>query len=208
MIRPAVRRALAVAVVLALGWLTAFTWVVAASRQDQRRPAGAIVVLGAAQYAGRPSPVLLARLQHALALYREQLAPVIVVTGGIGRGDRESEATVARRWLVGEGVPLGAIVVRPEGNTTAASMTAVAAWAADAEVETLLLVSDPFHSARLRGEARRAGLTAFTSPTRTSPISERLGAELSYLFAESWKAPAVWLGWGQRVRGTVGTVGR
>lgn len=197
MIRQVVRRALAVAVALGLGWFAAFTWVVVQSRQDQRRPADAIVVLGAAQYAGRPSPVLAARLEHALALWQERLAPVLVVTGGIGRGDRESEATVARRWLVSEGVPLGAVVVRPEGNTTAASMAAVAAWAADAEVQTLLLVSDPFHSARLRGEARRAGLTAFISPTRTSPISARLGAELPYLIAESWKAPAAWLGWGR-----------
>lgn len=197
MTRLAVRRAIAALLTLALAWLAAFTWVVAASRQDRRRPVDAIVVLGAAQYAGRPSPVLAARLQHALALYREQLAPVLVVTGGIGRGDRESEATVARRWLVNEGVPLGAIVVRPEGNTTAASMAAVATWAADAEVGTLILVSDPFHSARLRGEARRAGLTAFTSPTRTSPISARLGVELPYLLSESWKAPAAWLGWGR-----------
>lgn len=195
--RPAARWGVRFLVVAALLYAASFTWVVATSRQDQRRPADAIVVLGAAQYSGRPSPVLAARLEHALALYREQLAPVLVVTGGIGRGDRESEATVAHRWLVHQGVPLGAVVVQPEGNTTAASMAAVARWAADAEVATLLLVSDPFHSARLRGEARRAGLMVWTSPTRSSPISARLGTELSYLAAEAWKAPAAWLGWGK-----------
>lgn len=197
MTRAAARWIVRLLVVAGLGYGAAFTWVVAASRQDQRRPVDAIVVLGAAQYSGRPSPVLAARLEHALALYREQLAPVLVVTGGIGRGDRESEATVAHRWLVSQGVPLGAVVVQPEGNTTAASMAAVALWAADAEVTTLLLVSDPFHSARLRGEARRVGLAVWTSPTRSSPISARLGAELPYLGAEAWKAPAAWLGWGR-----------
>jgi uncharacterized SAM-binding protein YcdF (DUF218 family) len=194
---PAARWVVRLLVLVGLGYGAAFTLVVAGSRQDQRRPVDAIVVLGAAQYSGRPSPVLAARLEHALALYREQMAPVLVVTGGIGRGDRESEATVAHRWLVSQGVPLGAVVVQPEGNTTAASMAAVARWAADAEVASLLLVSDPFHSARLRGEARRAGLAAWTSPTRTSPISARLGAELRYLAAEAWKAPAAWLGWGR-----------
>lgn len=195
--RPAARWITRLLVVAGLGYGAAFTWVVAASRQDQRRPVDAIVVLGAAQYSGRPSPVLAARLEHALTLYRERLAPVLVVTGGIGRGDRESEATVAHRWLVNQGVPLGAVVVQPEGSTTAASMAAVARWAADAEVGTLLLVSDPFHSARLRGEASRVGLAAWTSPTRTSPISARLGTELRYLAAEAWKAPAAWLGWGR-----------
>lgn len=197
MTRAAARWIVRLLVVAGLGYGAAFTWVVAASRQDQRRPVDAIVVLGAAQYSGRPSPVLAARLEHALALYRERLAPVLVVTGGIGRGDRESEATVAHRWLVSQGVPLGNVVVQPEGNTTAASMAAVARWAADAEIGTLLLVSDPFHSARLRGEARRAGLTAWTSPTHSSPISGRMGTELRYLAAEAWKAPAAWLGWGR-----------
>lgn len=195
--RRLVRWGTRVAIGLGLGYAVSFAWVVAASRQDQRRPTDAIVVLGAAQYSGRPSPVLTARLEHALTLYRERLAPVLVVTGGIGQGDRESEATVARRWLVSHEVPLGAVVVQPEGNTTATSIAAVARWAADAGATTLLLVSDPFHSARLRGEARRAGLTAFTSPTRTSPISGRPGTELRYLAAEAWKAPAAWAGWGR-----------
>ena len=195
---PRTRRWVLVAVVaLALAYGASFLWVVISSRQDQRRPAGAIVVLGAAQYNGRPSPVLEARLEHALALFEERLAPVVVVTGGIGRGDRESEATVARRWLVARGVAPEAVVVRPEGSTTAASITALAAWADDERITDVLLVSDPFHTARLRREARRAGLRGWTSPTRTSPISSRLGAELPFLAAEAWKAPAAWLGWGR-----------
>lgn len=195
MIGRVVRWVMVPALVVALAYGVSFAWVLVSSRQDQRRPVGAIVVLGAAQYNGRPSPVLEARLQHALALFREGLAPVMVVTGGIGRGDRESEATVAHRWLLAQGVAPEAVVVRPEGSTTAASIAALAHWAEDEGITDVLLVSDPFHTARLRREARHVGLHGWTSPTRTSPISGRWGAELPYLAAEAWKAPAAWLGW-------------
>jgi len=195
--RPGWRWAAGSLLVLVLTWTACFGWVVVVSRQDQRRPVGAIVVLGAAQYNGRPSPVLEARLRHALELYRAGLAPIMVVTGGIGRGDRESEATVGRRWLLEQGVGADAVVVRPEGSTTAASIVAVADWAEGFQITSVLLVSDPFHTARLRQESRRAGLRGWTSPTRTSPISASLRIELPYLLAESWKAPAAWLGWGR-----------
>lgn len=197
MTRRVLRLGLGAVGAVVLAYLASFSWVLVASRQDQRRPAGAIVVLGAAQYNGRPSPVLEARLRHALTLYHDKLAPVVVVTGGIGRGDRESEATVGRRWLLTQGMEPGAVVTRPEGNTTAASMAAVADWAEDRGVSQVLLVSDPFHSARLRAEAHRVGLRAWTSPTRTSPISGRRAAEVRYLAAEAWKGPAAWLGWGR-----------
>lgn len=197
MTRPGWRWAAGSLLVLLLTWTACFGWVVVVSRQDQRRPVGAIVVLGAAQYNGRPSPVLEARLRHALELYRAGLAPIMVVTGGIGRGDRESEATVGRRWLLEQGVGADAVVVRPEGSTTAASIVAVADWAEGFQITSVLLVSDPFHTARLRQESRRAGLRGWTSPTRTSPISASLRIELPYLLAESWKAPAAWLGWGR-----------
>src|SRR5512134_321132 len=102
-------------------YTVALAAVLVTSQHDQRRPVDAIVVLGAAQYNGKPSPVLRARLDHALGLYREGLAPEIVVTGGIGDGDRVSEATVARQYLVANGVPATAVVVRPEGRSTRAS---------------------------------------------------------------------------------------
>ena len=96
-------------------YVVLFLWVWRVSRLDQRRGADAIVVLGAAQYNGKPSPVLKARLDHALELYRQGLAPVLVVTGGIGAGDRVSEATVSRNYLRGLAVPDSALVVRPDG---------------------------------------------------------------------------------------------
>ncbi len=169
-----------------------FVSVLLVSRQDQRRRVDAIVVLGAAQYNGRPSAVLKARLDHALTLYRAGLAPIIVVTGGIGTGDTQSEATVGQRYLVSQEVPNMAVVVRPEGRTTMTSMTSVSEWASDQNVSSILLVSDPFHLLRLRLEARRVHLKAYTSPTATSPISVHLQQELRYVSAEALKIPVVW----------------
>ena len=150
-------------------------------------------MLGAAQYNGRPSPVLRARLDHALPLYRERLAPRVVVTGGVGRGDTTSEATVGRQYLVNRGVPSSAVVVQPQGRTTRASMTAVAAWLQSEHLKRVLLVSDPFHMFRLRLEARHYDLEAYTSPTESSPISDNPVLELRYLLAEALKIPVAWV---------------
>lgn len=158
---------------------------------DQRFAADAIVVLGAAQYDGRPSPVLKARLDHGAALYREGWADLIVVTGGIVAGDRMSEATAGRRYLLGVGIPPDSIVVQPEGRSTAGSMDAVAGWLRGQELRRVILVSDPFHLARLRIEGRRLGLDTWTSPTVTSPISSRFATELRYLLAEAAKLPVL-----------------
>ena len=167
--------------------------VLVVSQQDERRPVDAIVVLGAAQYNGRPSPVLRARLNHALSLYREELAPLVVVTGGIGRGDTTSEAVVGQRYLVAHGIPDVAVVAQGEGRTTKASMSAVTAWLQARGLRRVLLVSDPFHMFRLRLEARRTALDAYTSPTESSPISDNPVLELRYLFAEGFKIPVAWV---------------
>jgi uncharacterized SAM-binding protein YcdF (DUF218 family) len=184
---------MASAVVFALGYLGCFIAVYHASRQDQRSPADVIVVLGAAQYNGKPSPVLRARLDHAVALYNARLAPIVIVTGGIGEGDRTSEAAVGQQYLVSHGVREADVVPRPEGRSTDASIASVSVWLHDRNLQRALLVSDPFHSLRLRLEARRAHIQACTSPTTTSPISLRLATELPFLLAEAAKIPVVWL---------------
>ncbi len=189
-----VRHLLGAALLAALlVYTAAFVLVLVVSQLDERRPADAIVVLGAAQYNGRPSPVLRARLDHALALYQDGLAPAILVTGGIGRGDSQSEAEVGRRYLIGHQVPDSAVIAQPQGRSTEASMTAVAAWLASRRQRSALLVSDPFHMLRLRLEARRTGLEAYTSPTETSPISDNPVLELQYVAAEALKAPIAWV---------------
>ncbi|HEX5387778.1 MAG TPA: YdcF family protein [Gemmatimonadales bacterium] len=177
--------------VAALAYTVSFVLVLVVAQLDNPQPADAIVVLGAAQYNGRPSPVLRARLDHARELWSDGLAPAIIVTGGVGRGDTESEADVGRRYLLARRVPATAVVSEPEGRTTAASMTAVADRLGDDQ--RVILVSDPFHMLRLRLEARRTGLVAYTSPTDTSPISDNPVLELEYLAVEACKVPVAWL---------------
>jgi uncharacterized SAM-binding protein YcdF (DUF218 family) len=174
-------------------YTVALVTVLVVSQQDQRRAVDAIVVLGAAQYNGRPSPVLRARLDHALRLYNEGYAPRIVVTGGVGRGDTTSEAIVGRHYLLARDVVPGDVVVQPQGHSTQASMTAVAEWLEAEGLHSVLLVSDPFHMYRLRLEARRTNLEAYTSPTESSPISDNPVVELRYLAAEGFKIPVAWV---------------
>ncbi|MEO8295683.1 MAG: YdcF family protein [Gemmatimonadota bacterium] len=184
---------LVIALGVALAYIVSFLIVLLVSRQDQRRKTDAIVVLGAAQYNGKPSPVLRARLDHAIELYHDGYAPIVMVTGGTAQGDTESEATVSRRYLLGKGLPDKALIVRPEGRSTVASMEAVGKWLKERKLTSVLLVSDPFHMCRLRLEARRMDLVAFTSPTSTSPISVNRKKELSYLAAEALKIPVAWV---------------
>lgn len=139
-------------------------------RTDQARPVDAIVVLGAAQYDGRPSPQLRARLDRAFELWEEGLAPMVVVTGGNLPGDRFTEAEASRRYLVGRGMPGDVIVGEYEGGSTWESLAAVAEIVQPQGVHRVLLVSDPFHLLRVRLIAEEVGFEAYTSPARNSPV--------------------------------------
>jgi uncharacterized SAM-binding protein YcdF (DUF218 family) len=185
-----VRRILTVAFVAVFAlWVISATAVLIWASRDEARPAQAIVVLGAAQYAGKPSPVLRARLDHALDLWNRHLAALLILTGGTGSGDTTSEAAVGRTYARKRGVPDSAILVENEGRTTSESMRAVAGMLEVRGLQTALLVSDPFHMLRLRILARRFGFTPYTSPTQTSPISPNREERWKYIFSESLKAP-------------------
>ena len=159
--------ALLLAVVIVGG--TAFrVWHVA--RVDDRRPVDAVVVLGAAQYDGTPSSIFAARLKHAEALYEDGVAPLIVTTGGGRSGDATTEAEAGRRYLIDRGVPAAAVRAVPEGADTLGSLHAVALQAERDGWHSALVVSDPWHSLRARTMARDAGLSAWTSPTRSGPV--------------------------------------
>lgn len=140
-------------------------------RSDQARPVDAIVVLGAAQYDGRPSAQLAARLDHVVTLYGDGLAPLIVVTGGKQPEDRFTEAEASRDYLVERGVPSSVIVLEGEGHSTYQSLTGVAELLAARNVRRVLVVTDPFHSLRSRMIAADVGLDAYVSPTPTSVVS-------------------------------------
>ena len=166
--------------------LSVFVW----GARDMARPADAIVVLGAAQYAGRPSPVLKARLDHAIGLWKRGLAKRLVLTGGRGVGDTISEAAVGRRYVMKAGVADSAILLENEGRTTEASIEAVADIMEEKKLERAIFVSDPFHMLRLQILAKRYGVKSVTSPTRTSPISANRLEALAYVMSESVKVPA------------------
>ena len=139
-------------------------------RSADRQPVGAIVVLGAAQYDGRPSPQLQARLDHALELWNLNLASYIVVTGGKQEGDRFTEAAASRKFLESSGVASDLIFEENSGTTTYASLFAVSRVVRDLEIDRVLIVSDPFHLLRAKLIANEVGLDASSSSTRTSVI--------------------------------------
>lgn len=171
-------------------WIVAALAVFVFAARDNARPADAIVVLGAAQYDGRPSPVLKARIDHALDLFNRKLAPRLIVTGGQGEGDTTSEAAVARNYALRRGVPDSAILLESTGRTTEESIRGVAAILEARDLNSALLVSDPAHMFRLWVLANRFGVTPYTSPTRTSPMNPNWRARWRYMFQESLKAPA------------------
>ncbi len=159
-------------VVLALGYyLISLYQVWDTGRSDQARPVDAIVVLGAAQYDGRPSPQLGARLDHVIELWPQGLAPLVVGTGGSRPGDRFTEAEASAQYLVERGIPESAIVLANEGSDTFSSLEATATVLRERGLGTVLLVTDPYHSLRSRLIAEEVGLRSYVSPTPTSVVT-------------------------------------
>ena len=177
-----------VAVVLAVAFVVlVFTmgrvWWVA--RQDDRRPSDVIVVLGAAQFDGRPSSVFTARLVHARDLYKDNIAPRILTVGGNRVGDRFTEASAGARWLAAHGVPASKIVEVPIGRNTLTSVRAVSDKMKQQRWSTAVIVTDPWHSLRTRSMAHDSGIDAVTSPTRQGPAVRTRQTEFRYIFRES-----------------------
>ena len=155
------------------------------ARLEQARPAQAIVVLGTAQFNGWPGPVFRARLDHAVALWQDGYAPLLVVTGGGMPGDQFTEAEAAQAYLSEVGVPAEAIVTENAAHDTWESMQGVAAALAPLGVDEVILVSDGFHLFRARLMARDVGLHPWGSPADASPIRVGGGAELTYVLREA-----------------------
>jgi len=167
---------LVLAAVLALvGYLVlTFVQVLSASRDDDRVRSDAIVVLGAAQYDGTPSPVLRQRLDHALDLYRDGVAGRIVLTGGKQAGDRFTEAYAGYRYLTGRGVPGDDLLVVTDGSSTWDSLRAAERVLRREGLDRVTLVSDSYHSSRLLGVADEVGLDAGVSPSGAAPTVPEL----------------------------------
>lgn len=158
-------RLLVLLVVIALAGWTA--WLYAQIRyyaeKDQARPADAIAVFGAAEYDGRPSPVLRARLDHALVLYRQGIAPLVVTLGG-GDGDQHTEGGVGHDYLLAHGVPETQIIAETESSDTRESAQRLTVIARKNHLERIVVVSDGTHMFRIHALCSRDGLEVYTSP--------------------------------------------
>ncbi len=175
-------------------WCLLLLSVLVFARRDEAREADAIIVLGAAQYDGRPSPVLRARLDHAIDLLDEGLAERLILTGGVGVGDTVSEAEVGRRYAIRRGIDPATILLEGSGLSSEESMTSVARLLEGNGLQSAILVSDPFHMLRLRLIATRLGFQAYSSPTRSSPISGGSREEWRHMVRESLILPSLFLG--------------
>ena len=142
-------------------------------RSDYTGKAEAIVVMGAAQYDGRPSPQLAARLDHVVELWRQDRAPLVVVTGGKRTGDRFTEAQASARYLEERGVPTGSIVLEDQGANSYDSLRGVAQQLHARGLHEVVIVTDPYHALRSKLIAEQLGLKAHVSPTPTSVVQGR-----------------------------------
>ncbi len=163
----------ALAAAIVLGWVAyVYSGIHYYAMHDQAQPADAIAVFGAAEYDGRPSPVLRARLMHGLALYREKLAPLVITLGGGESGERHSEGGVGEEFLLARGVPERAIIAETESRDTRESAARLAAIARRNHLHSILAVSDGTHLFRIHALCREAGLVVYTSPRQQNvPLS-------------------------------------
>ena len=170
------RRVLVGLLVLVLAYFAVSTTLVARwMGKDEHPRVDAIVVLGAAQYDGRPSAIYQARLEHAVDLWTDGVAPLLVFTGGKEPGDRFTEGGSGARWALARGVPSAAVVTEEQSRTTyqnlAGAKRALERRDPDGGRRRIVIVSDPFHMFRAVRQAADLGMDAYPSPTRTSPLS-------------------------------------
>jgi len=162
------------------------------SRVDEARPADVIVVLGAAEYRGRPSPVLEARLNHALFLYLRNLAPRILTTGGAGGDPTFTEGGVAQAYLSRHGVPSEAILVESEGESTVHSIAAAAEIMRRMNLRSCIVVSDGYHIYRVKKMLENQGLRVYGSPRPEDRMPLEPGWKQEWVYVRQAVAYGLW----------------
>ena len=172
-----------------------FIQVLVASGRDQRETVDAIVVLGAAQYDGAPSPVLAGRLDHAYELWLDGVAPLVVTTGSNQEGDRFTEGFAGFEYLRFEGIPEDELLVITDGSSTWEQLAATARQLRARDLDSVVMVSDPYHTLRLTQIASEVGLSATVSSTEGSASLRQLvretaavslGRILGYRRVDNW----------------------
>ena len=155
------------------------------ARQDSRPGSDAIVVLGSAQYNGVPSSIFEARLEHALKLWNDGVAPVVVTVGGKKAGDQFTEAEAGRDYLTNAGIPADALLAVPEGVDTLESMRVVGDAFRERGWTTAVLVTDPWHAMRAERMAKDSGIESESSPTRQGPAVQTRTTQFKYILRET-----------------------
>ncbi|MDA2936067.1 YdcF family protein [Patescibacteria group bacterium AH-259-L05] len=155
------------------------------SNINEVRNADAIVVMGASQWSGRPSPVLEARLNHALSLYNQNLAPKIILTGGVGEGQKLSESQVGKNYLINKDINNQNIFTEETGRTSWQSLNEVKKILNEQDLDSVILVSNGFHMMRLKKMSKDLRIKAFTSPVKESPIKKGSIEEFKYITRET-----------------------
>lgn len=184
-VRNVIKRVLIASSLVALALLTGYLVFVAReierqSTQDEARPADVIIVMGAAEYRGKPSPVLQARLNHGLLLYLRDFAPYILTTGGAGGDPRYTEADVGRAYLIQHGVPSENILADPEGATTAQSLGAAAEIMHRQDLHSCIVVSDGYHIYRVKRLLQAQDIKVYGSPRPPAGSLTRTQLQLLY----------------------------
>jgi uncharacterized SAM-binding protein YcdF (DUF218 family) len=188
-----VRLVIATSLLVAFYVLAATILILQQARHDEAMPAQAIVVLGAAVFGERPSPVYQARLDHALTLYRAGYAPRLALTGGVGAGDTLSEAEIGRNYLLAQGVSAQAMLLETTSHTTDENLQNLLPLFARESITTVIIVSDGFHLLRAKSIAADWGLHVFASPTTHSRYEPYSSAEIVAVLREVWFLSGLWL---------------
>lgn len=155
------------------------------ARQDERPKSDAILVLGAAQYNGKPSPTLEWRLKHALALYKDGVAPNIVTVGSKAPGDNFTEAGTGKTWLEEQGIPASKLVAIPVGRNTLDSMVAAGKAFRQRDWKSAVIVTDPWHCLRSKTMAGDNDIKPACSPVRSGPSVQTRDTQFSYIMRET-----------------------
>ncbi len=175
---------LCLAAVAAASIAIAAVFVVRQSKLDEARPADAIVVFGAAEYAGRPSPVYRARLDHAFDLFARGVAPLVITTGGAGADPKFSEGGVGRDYLSRRGIPDPSLIAETQSGDTAESAQRVSAIMRANNLHAVIAVSDAYHIFRIKRLLERNGVVAYGSP-RPGSVPHTILAKIAALLRES-----------------------
>jgi len=181
---------LAVAVMVCFGYLASIgVQIINEGSREELHPAEAIVVFGAAEYSGRPSPVYRARLDHAFDLYQMKLAPVVITTGGAAADPSFSEGGVGHDYLMHRGIPDANLIAETQGSDTAQSAARVAVIMRENHMRTCLAVSDAYHVFRIRKLLEHEGVQVYVAPrpgSRLHNLRQRMGTvsreAFSYMF--------------------------